>query len=95
MVLAGLPVAVHPQTAEQSAHGADDKGKVREVVVPRIDFPAHFPKFRKAGLGGCVQGKKMAVRNTATKRIGRIMDLIRDGFGVLDNVVLYERYELL
>lgn len=58
MVLAGLPVAVHPQTAEQSAHRTDDKGKVREVVIPSIDFLAHFPKFGKAGLGGSVEGKK-------------------------------------
>ncbi len=58
MMLTGLPVAVHPESAEQPAHGADDKGKVREVVIPRIDLLAHFPKFGKAGLGGPVQGKK-------------------------------------
>jgi len=57
-MLAGLPIAVHSQSAEQSAHGTDDKGKVREVVIPSIDFLAHFPKLGKAGLGGGVQDKK-------------------------------------
>ena len=58
VMLAGLPIAIHPQSAEQSTYGADDKGKVREVEIPSVNFLAHFLKFGKACLGGSVQGKK-------------------------------------
>lgn len=58
VMLAGLPIAVNPQSAEQSAYSADDKGKVREVEIPSVNFLAHFLKFSKAWLGGGIQDKK-------------------------------------
>src|SRR5690606_34623907 len=58
MVFAGLPIAVNPQSTEQSAYGTDDKCKVGETEIKTVDFSADLIKLVKAGLGGGVQGKK-------------------------------------
>ena len=94
MVFAGLPVVVHPQSAEQSAYGADDKCQVGKAEIKTVHFTAYLPEFIKTRLGGDTRRDQHSGAACCQKTDYSHGGSIRDAFGQIDHVALGQGYQL-
>ena len=94
MVSAGLPVVIHPQSAEQSTNSADNKCQVGKAEIKAVHFTAYLPEFIKARLGGNIRGNQHSGAACSQETYYFHGGSIRDGFGQINDVALSQGYQL-